>query len=456
LSIHAFANTVALLEGALFLASPPLSNNGDTMRIAFPAPRSITAIFSSAAASWLFVTPAAATTFTVLHKFCSQTNCLDGGNPLQSPLVPDGAGNFLGTAQNDGANTGGVLYEMIGGTKYKKLFDFPASGAPRGPLVRDTNGNLYGIEGTGNRGFGGIFKLKPNARGTKWTYETIYTFCQTSGCPDGSTPLELTYVGAATGTPYDGQAPLYGSTGSGGAQNDGVVFQLRQRKGAWHQTVLYSFCSAANCADGMWPSYGLIADAAGTLYGTTVAGGGSAGQGVVFRLTPGGRKSWSESVLYAFCNDAQCSDGGQPSGLVADSGGNLYGTTGVGGDATGGFSGGVLYRLAPAGGTYQYTRLYSFCQQPDCADGDEPMSSLVVGPTGTLYGTTAGDSRVFSFVPQTSAYTVLHAFCMDGGKCRDGFFLDSPLTLDSSGQLLGNTAFGGNDSSTGTVFKVVP
>ena len=205
----------------------------------------------------------------------------------------------------------------------------------------------------------------------------------------------------------------------------------------------------------MWPSYGLIADAAGNLFGTTSAGGNSSGEGVTFKLAPARRKTWKESVLYSFCNDASCTDGGQPYGLVEDSAGTLYGTTLVGGDATGGISGGVIYRLAPKSRSYQYTRLYSFCQQPGCADGDGPQTAMVLDSSGTLYGTTAGDSRVFSFVPQTLKYKVLHSFCAKR-NCRDGVMPLSPLTLDADGSLLGNTNNGGSSLEGGTIFKVTP
>jgi uncharacterized repeat protein (TIGR03803 family) len=426
------------------------------MRIEFRTSHGLAAMLCSVTALAYPTVPAAAQSFSTLYRFCSKVNCIDGGNPLQSPLIPDGAGNFFGTAQNGGANNGGTMYELIAGTKYKKLFDFAGNVSPRGPLVRDAAGNLYGIEGTGNTGAGGIFRLHPNAKLTKWSFETLYTFCIGGGsCPDGQAPVELTYVGAASGSPYDGKAPLYGSTIFGGANGSGTVFALTRKKGSWQERVIYSFCSQPSCADGMWPSYGLIADASGNLYGTTSAGGGSAGEGVTFKLAPAARKSWSESVLYSFCKDASCTDGGQPYGLVADGAGNLYGTTLVGGDAAGGFSGGVIYRLAPDGGNYQYARLYSFCQQPGCADGDGPQTAMVLDSSGTLYGTTAGDSRVFSFVPQTSTYRVLHSFCVKA-SCRDGVMPLSPLTLEADGSLLGNTSSGGDDLEGGTIFRVTP
>jgi uncharacterized repeat protein (TIGR03803 family) len=424
------------------------------MRNAFVARCLGTAVVCTAAAS--AITAASAAGFSTVYKFCSQQNCTDGGNPLQSPLLPDGAGNFLGTAQNGGANNGGVLYELVGGTKYKKLFDFAGNVQPRGPLVRDTAGNLYGIAGTGDTGAGGIYRLHPNAKGTKWTFSTLYTFCVDGGaCPDGRAPVELTYTGAASGTPYDSKSPFYGSTIFGGANGAGAVFQLSLKKKQWQESVLYSFCTQASCADGMWPSYGLITDASGSLYGTTSAGGNASGEGVTFKLTQRRKNAWRESVLYTFCMDASCSDGGQPYGLVADEAGNLYGTTLVGGDAAGGLSGGVIYRLAPNGKRYGYKRLYSFCQQAGCADGDGPQTPMVLDSNGILYGTTAGDSRVFSFALQTSTYQVLHTFCANR-KCGDGAMPLSPLTLDAAGNLLGNTSIGGNSSEGGTILKIAP
>ena len=92
------------------------------------------------------------------------------------------------------------------------------------------------------------------------------------------------------------------------------------------ETVLYSFTGGS---DGRKPVAGLIADGSGNLYGTTEFGGAS-GNGVVFKLSPGG----TETVLYSFTGG---SDGGIPrAGLIADRSGNLYGTTQFGGPGCGG------------------------------------------------------------------------------------------------------------------------
>ena len=87
------------------------------------------------------------------------------------------------------------------------------------------------------------------------------------------------------------------------------------------ETALYSFTGGA---DGASPDGGLSRDSAGNLYGTTYYGGAS-NKGVVFKLDATG----TETVLYSFTGGA---DGGYPNGgLVRDSAGNLYGTTGSGG-----------------------------------------------------------------------------------------------------------------------------
>jgi uncharacterized repeat protein (TIGR03803 family) len=110
-----------------------------------------------------------------------------------------------------------------------------------------------------------------------------------------------------------------------------VVFKLSP---SGTETVLYTFTGGI---DGGGPFAGLIADSAGNLYGTTVSGG--VGNGVVFKLSPSG----TETVLYSFTGG---SDGGQPfAGLIADSAGNLYGTTNSGGLG----NNGVVLKLAGTG-----------------------------------------------------------------------------------------------------------
>src|ERR1700722_6687292 len=105
------------------------------------------------------------------------------------------------------------------------------------------------------------------------------------------------------------------------------------------QTV-FNTIHSLNGTGGSYPMAGLISDAAGNLYGTS-AGGGTHGGGVVFKLVKNSSGHWTESVLHNF---GATGDGHQPvAGLVFDAVGNLYGTTISGGlDAAG-----TVFKLAP-------------------------------------------------------------------------------------------------------------
>ena len=109
----------------------------------------------------------------------------------------------------------------------------------------------------------------------------------------------------------------------------------RQSRSRWPaaaaatETVLHKFKGGS---DGANPRAGLISDSTGALYGTTLAGGGTFGPGVVFKLKPpaAGQAQWTEKVLYRFTGVGGDGDGPQ-AGLVFDSKGALYGTTSAGG-----------------------------------------------------------------------------------------------------------------------------
>jgi hypothetical protein len=142
----------------------------------------------------------------------------------------------------------------------------------------------------------------------------------------------------------DQQGNLYGTTGSGGDFGLGTAFELTPPSfgaGTWNESVLWSF---GNSTDGQLPFAGLIMDTSGSLYGTTNLGGAYAG-GMVFKLSPpaAGGGNWSEAVLWSFANGTD--DGQQPSaGLMMDANGDLYGTTLGGGT----FFGGTVFQVTPS------------------------------------------------------------------------------------------------------------
>src|SRR5262249_16473829 len=132
----------------------------------------------------------------------------------------------------------------------------------------------------------------------KRTFTVLHHFCVRTNCADGGGPQfdGLTYKGQASGAPYDGRSPLYGTGFVGGSGNLGVVYELKppaSGKSEWQEKVLYNFCTqtgaarrdsagrpgavspSGSCADGNLPARGLLLDSAGNLYGTTQAGGAS-------------------------------------------------------------------------------------------------------------------------------------------------------------------------------------
>jgi uncharacterized repeat protein (TIGR03803 family) len=237
----------------------------------------------------------------------------------------------------------------------------------------------------------------------------------------------------------DSKGNLYGTTYAGGASGVGTVFKLDK---AGKETVLYSFSGTGS--DGANPSAGVIRDASGNLYGTTLYGGTS-GEGTVFKLS----KTGKETVLYNFCGESHCTDGEEPlAGLVEDTKGNLYGTTYGGGSS----NWGTVFKVNKAG---KETVLYSFQN----SDAHYPYAGVIRDTKGNLYGTTAsggtgtgcGDSgcgTVFK-VSKTGKETVLYSFtgATDGNDPRAG------LIEDSKGNLYGTTLQGGT-SGEGVVFRL--
>src|SRR5215472_13944033 len=284
---------------------------------------------------------------------------------------------------------------------------------PGAGLMADPAGNLYGTTFNGGAsGQGTVFQLGPSGNMT-----VLYSF--TGG--DGSHPRASLIADAA--------GNLYGTTINGGANDAGTVFQLTP---SGILNVLYSFTGGS---DGALPWAGLIADAAGNLYGTTY-GGGASGQGTVFQLDPSG----TLTVLYSLTGG---NDASPWSGLIADAAGNLYGTT-EGGDGPG-----EVFQLTPSG---ILNVLHNFTGR----DGAIPHGGLLFDGAGNLYGTThnggasAAYGTVFQLTP-SGTLNVLHSFT--GGS--DGAYPEAGLIADMAGNLYGTTASGGSGGQ-GTVFQLTP
>src|SRR5579859_3184345 len=233
--------------------------------------------------------------------------------------------------------------------------------------------------------FGSTPQLRPGLNGhqpevapSSSAEKVLYNFCSASACSDGVFPnsaLVQDAAGNLYGTVVNGG--IFTAACSGGGC--GTVFKIGTSN---NFSVLYSFCSVTNCTDGVNPQAGLILDSAGNLYGTT-SGGGANGGGTVFKLDTNG----VETVLYSFCSVALCADGSTPlAGVIEDAAGNFYGTTYSGGA----HSGGTVFKIDNTG---HETVLYSFCRVVKnlaCTDGQGPVAGLIQDAAGNLYGTTLG------------------------------------------------------------------
>jgi len=425
----------------------------------------------AASASW---SGASAYTLTTLRNFCTFRSCTDGQNP-GTDLLMDAAGVLYGTTAQGGVYGWGIVYQLsrspnTGKWAYRVLYNFCSQtgcsdgASPQGHLIVDTAGNLYGTTGNGGSAGRGIaFELIDNGGKKIRTLKVLYNFNSQSG--DGYYPASgLTYVGAASGIPYDGVSPLFGTTTDGGAHAGGTAFELTNDGGSWSETIIYNFCSkvAGVCRDGRIPSAGMIVDGSGGLFGTAQLGG-QYGHGIIFKLEEAAG-SWTETVLHSFCAEANCADGQYPSGkLVMDGAGNLFGTMGSGGTANGGCCG-FIYKLVPRGTLSPFSIAHEFCDKLNCLDGANPYGTLIVDSSGNLLGTTntggghntdgshLGGGTVFSL--SGSSLQTLYAFCARA-NCLDGKYPVAGLVMDPSGNLFGTTSAGGKFAA-GTLFELTP
>jgi uncharacterized repeat protein (TIGR03803 family) len=455
--------------------------------------RAICSLAVGLLAAMACITAASAGRYKQIHSFCGQIYCGDGANP-QAGLTADGAGNFYGTTYFGGVGVCGgygcgTAFELSpkadGKYKLTVLHRFCAEtncaegGLPMAGLIVDTAGNLYGTANVGGgNGAGSAFEIKRNSDG-KRTVKVLHHFCAETNCNDGGGPQfdGLTYQGQASGAAYDGISPLYGTNFVGGTGGLGVVYEMKppaSGKNKWSERVLYNFCTQArtagrnlagrsgpaapsggNCPDGDLPARGLLLDSAGNLYGTT-QGGGTSDNGVIFELSKNG-KTWSETVLYNICaNGGSCPDGTYASSpLMMDGSGNLYGSM-----VNGAISGsGVLFKLVPNGTSSTYTVLYDFCSQSGCTDGQEPFGPLSMDTGGNIFGTAEiggayGLGTVYKF--SGGAVSVLHSFCKESG-CTDGAIPTGGLIVDGIGNLYGTTSdLCEACTAFGSVFRLTP
>ncbi len=390
-----------------------------------------------------------AQTFNVLFSFQGGTA---GASPLTAPLVQGVDGNFYGTTAEGGIvnskfcaggcgtifkiTTSGVLTTLY---KFCSLANCADGYEPFSGLVLGTNGNFYGTttfggaNGVNGQSFGTVFMMTPAGNLT-----TLHSFCSLTNCADGSIPQ----AGLVQG--IDGN--LYGTNNLGGDSWKGTAFKIIP---TGEFTALHSFCTVPQCKDGFGPMGTLALATDGNLYGTT-AGGGVAGGGTIFRLSPSG----NVTPVYAFPNLSF-----NPliaNGVIQGSDGNLYGTKMEDPSDLG-----SVFQLTPTG---QFTTLASLCTGGVCPAGAEPQSQLIQASDGNFYGTAAGFGEITGDdvggvfeITSTGTLTPLYRFCPQQTTCPDGSTPYAGLLQATNGTFYGVTADGGTGclgTGCGVVFTI--
>jgi uncharacterized repeat protein (TIGR03803 family) len=157
------------------------------------------------------------------------------------------------------------------------------------------------------------------------------------------------------------------------------------------------------------------------------------------------------TTLYSFCSQPNCADGVTPvAPPVQGSDGNFYGTTQNGGSPPSACNNGcgTVFKITPSG---NLTTLYDFCSQPNCADGAEPSAALIQATDGSFYGTTesggANSQGTVFKITPSGVLSTIYSFC-SRPNCTDGALPRAALVQAEDGELYGTTNSGGGNGGS--------
>jgi uncharacterized repeat protein (TIGR03803 family) len=375
---------------------------------------------------------AQAQTFSVIHNF---TGGADGYEPFSGLNVAP-SGSLYGTAVYGGTGNAGTVFKLtLHGSSwvFSPLYEFTggSDGAnPLGGVVIGPNGALYGTTQSGGSGYGTVFELRPPATFCRsvrcyWNETVLYAFME---APDGEYPHDGNLA-------FDQEGNIYGTTTDGGMYGYGTTFELTPSGGGYTESIIHTFDRGT---DGANPESGLLIDTAGNLYGNTLEGG-TGGYGTVYQLksSDGG---WLENVLVNFDQTNGSTPGGN---LITDGSGNLYGATSAGGQN----GEGVVYKLAPLGGGFTYSELYTFSSLCGL------FSGVALDAAGNFFGVCYGggdpayqDGWIFELTNCSQGCSVVDLHDFSG---RDGAQPWGTPVLDANGDLYGTTVNGGTGRCSG-------
>jgi hypothetical protein len=371
------------------------------------------------------------------------------GNVFQSTLIADSSGNLYGTDLS-GAGSFGAVFELVnnGDGTYTRVvlhsFGFADGMRPRGGLVMDAAGDLFGTTAQGGIwGYGVLYELQ-KAGGT-YNFALLVQFPAWVGSGIHNTNSTNPWGNLA----IDAAGNLFGTTRYEGGLYHGTVYELVNTGGNGTYPTLNTIYSFNPPAD---PRLGVTIDANGNLFGTALSGDGS---GIVYELVNNGGGSFTFNQLYSFTGGA---DGSAPiSGITLDANGNLYGTSsgGVNGD-------GVVYELVNAGGTYTEKTLYSFTgagSDGSLAGGPwDDTANVVVDANGNIFGTTqlggsSGLGAVYVLVNSAGTYAEQTLYSFTGNPVDDAYPTAGLLMVH--GNLL-STSAGVTNGAVWTLFAPPP
>ena len=400
-------------------------------------------------------------------------------------MAADASGDLFGTTSTGGINGYGTVFEIKFNSSTGTYSNTPttlisftnANGAnPRGGLITDGHGNLFGTTSAGGfYGDGTIFELKPDsttATGYASAPTTLANFNGTDGGPD-----------VFAGVIEDANGNLFGTTLLGGPDKFfGTVFELKvDSTSATGYAAMPTRLVDFDQTNGQYPNATLLLDTSGDLFGTTTFGGANTGClpvgvcGTVFELKPDSTTATgyasSPTTLFTFNG----SDGAYPEGtLIADAHGNLFGTTILGGPSTActvlinsvgtPVGCGTVFEIkvdstTATGYASTPTTLVSF----NSTDGQGPIAGLIADAKGNLFGTTVGwcalDTIIQPSCPEEfgTVYEIQTDSTTATGYAStpttlitfnglDGAFPQSMMIVDAHGNLFGTTL--------GTVYEV--
>jgi uncharacterized repeat protein (TIGR03803 family) len=350
--------------------------------------------------------------FRTVHSFAFGGDRHAGGARPRTPMLASD-GNLYGLTFAGGSRQLGSMYRVAPGGHTTTVYEFHARSDgfwPEGALIQASDGRLYGVASFGGDGAGSsgtVFSFDMDG-----TLTTLHTFHGDDGA-DPSAGL----VQASDGN-------LYGTTSSGGQNDDGTIYRIGL-DGSF--AVLHHFDSAQ---DGGRPLASLIQIHDGRLCGTTYWGAHWNG-GTVYCMTLAGEFS----VVHAF--GARPGDaGGSANPLLEGDDGTLFGTSNFGGSQ----DQGALFQLS-LDGRIHVRDLWA-----------RPSGGLMKASDGYYYGTvfyggTSDQGWIYRISP-TRKLVEVHSFSGPDGQNPDG-----ELVEGTDGGLYGVTESGG-DTDAGVLFRI--